>query len=535
MNSNMAFVTLAFMLFVAATAACYFLFPLKHRWIVLLVASYIFFWINSQWLVVVIFAATLITFLIGRWITAINEKSKKQLQERAEDLTPQRRKAIKAAAKKKSRAVLVLGIVLVLSFLLVLKYYNFFADVSNGLLKYLGVTLPYYSFLMPIGISFYTLQAIAYMTDVYRNKCTADTNLFKFMLFMSFFPQIVQGPIARHGQLAHQLYEGHRFDYERATFGAQLFLWGMMKKLIIADRIAVAVNTVFDNYQQYTGLMVFFAAACYGIQVYTDFSGGMDIARGAAQIMGIDLELNFRQPYSSRSIEEFWRRWHITLGAWMREYIFYPLSLSKGFGKLSKSARKVFGQFFGKRLPAFLAMFIVYFLVGIWHGPAWKYIAYGVWNGMFIVTGILLAETYDKTRAVLRIDDNAFGWRLFQMLRTFVIVSLGRFFPRAESLTVALRMFQNMTVDFFDLSFIVDGRLQDLGLDTANWILLAVAVVVLLVVDQMHERGVEIRKSIARQHVIFRWIVYYAAIMLVLIFGIYGPGYDSASFIYEQF
>ncbi|MBR6185568.1 MAG: MBOAT family protein [Clostridia bacterium] len=386
-----------------------------------------------------------------------------------------------------------------------------------------------------MGISFYTLQAIAYLVDIYHGKVQADRNPAKFLLFMSFFPQIIQGPIPRHGHLADQLYEGHAFDYRRLCFGAQLMLWGFIKKLVIAERLAIPVNYLFENYRNYSGPIVFFAVALYGLQVYADFSGGMDIARGVAQMLGIELALNFKQPYYSTSIEDFWRRWHITMGSWMKDYVFYPLSLSKAFTNLSRKSRKILGQFVGKRLPAFLAMFIAYFCVGFWHGANWKCIAYGVWNGCFIMSGILLEGVYQKSREICGINESAVTWRLFRMLRTFVIVSFGRFFSRAADLPTALDMFGRTFKHWRDITFITNGTLLKLGLNNANWIVLSLFVIVLLYVDSRHEKGISFREVFARQPLLFRWAIYIAAILLVLIFGIYGPEYNVANFVYEQF
>ncbi|MBQ1312827.1 MAG: MBOAT family protein, partial [Blautia sp.] len=474
------------------------------------------------------------TFFDGKAIYLVNRNAERYLKE-TEGLSRAQKKDYKEKANKKAKGLLLLGVLSDLGILLVLKYFNFFAENANKGLRFLGFQLPMLHLLLPLGISFYTLQAVAYLVDIYRNKLKPDTNLGKFMLFMSFFPQIVQGPIARHAHLAHQLYEGHKFSYERFTFGLQLILWGWMKKLIIADRVMIPVGQIFDNYQQYTGLIVFLGAVLYGVQVYMDFSGGMDIARGVSQILGIELELNFRQPYFATSVEEFWRKWHITLGAWMRDYVFYPLSLSKSFASLSRKTRKIFGQFVGKRMPAFLASFIVYLLVGIWHGPEWKYLAYGVWNGMIIMISILLVNVYAKMRSVCGIRETAFTWRAFQMFRTFILMSMGRFFSRAGGFLPAVEMMARSAKQWYNLAFLVDGSLIRLGLDNANWILLLIALIVIFGVDCLHEKGVFIRGAIARQPLIFRWMIYIGAILILLVFGSYGPGYDSASFIYEQF
>ncbi len=527
----MAFVSAAFVAFMAVVGAVYFAVPKNNRWVVLLVASYVFFFINSEWLIAVLIVQTLGTFACGRWMSSVDQKGAAAL----EGLEKKELREAKAALRKRKKRGMVLGVLFNLGALLFLKYYNFFAGNANIVLSLLGVSLPSLGLVVPIGLSFYTLQAIAYLVDIQRGKIAADTSLPKFMLFMSYFPQILQGPIPRHDQLAHQLYEGHSFDYKNLTFGAQLILWGFIKKLVIADRLAIPVNQVFDNWAYYDGPILFLAAAGYGLQVYADFSGGVDIARGFSQAIGIDMVDNFRQPYFSKSIEGFWRRWHITLGAWMKDYVFYPLSLSKAFARVGKRARRLFGTSAGKKIPPFIAMFIVYFCVGFWHGANWTFIAYGVWNGIFIMFGILLADQYDAAKKRLGINEESFSWEFFQMVRTFFLCAIGRFFSRADTLKQALGMIGGSTVGWYDLSFITDGSLTNLGLDVANWFVLFVAVLVLLFVDIAHERGIKIRETIAQEQIVARWIVYLAAFAVALIFGVYGSAYDSAAFIYQQF
>lgn len=533
----MTFVSLPFFAFTAGLALLYFLTPRRYRWVILLAGSYAFYWLNSRWLVLVLFGTTAATFLIGGWIQKVRDRDQAWLEANKAGLTREARKAKKQATKRSTRRILVLGIVIDLGALLYLKYFNFFAGNVNAVLTSLGAgaRVPTLSLLLPLGISFYTLQAIAYMTDIYRGKAKADRNLGQFMLFMSFFPQIVQGPIPRHGQLAHQLYEGHDFDYRRMCFGVQLMLWGLFKKLVISERIAIPVNALFSNYTQYKGPILFLAAAMYGLQVYADFSGGMDIARGVAQVLGIELELNFNQPYFSSSVEEFWRRWHMTMGSWMRDYIFYPLSMSKAFTAFGQKSRKLLGDFVGKRLPPFCAMFIVYILVGLWHGPSWNFVAFGVWNGVFIMLGILLEEVYRRIREKCGIKEKMVTWRLFRILRTFVVISFGRYFSHASGLRHALAMLGRTFQNWRDISFITNGTLLKLGLNTANWIALAACLLMLLYVDYVHEKGVSLRVVFARQALVFRWLIYIAAVLAILIFGIYGPEYNAASFIYQQF
>lgn len=523
---------MAFLLFVAVVVGAYFVVPKKIRWVVLLGASYLFYFLNSEWLILVMLAQTLITFACGLWMERVFSRG----AQKAKELPKKEARAEKRRTKSAARRVMALGVVINLAVLLFLKYWNFFADTGNRLLGGLGIALPQFlGLILPVGISFYTLQAIAYLSDVSRCKIQPDHSLPKFMLFMSFFPQILQGPIPRHAQLAKQLYEGHDFDYTRLCYGAQLVLWGFIKKLIIANRIAIPVDQIFNNAEYYHGLIVFLASVGYGLQVYADFSGGMDISIGISQMLGIELTPNFQQPYFSNSVEDFWRRWHITLGGWMRDYVFYPLNLSHAFAQIGKKTRKVFGPSAGKKIPPFIAMFIVYLLVGFWHGSSWKYVAYGLWNSIFISLGILLVDQYAAARKLFHIDEEATWWRVFQIFRTFIICSIGRYFSRAATLHTALEMIRNTFVHMYDLSFVTDKSLLDLGLNTANWFILVIALVVLFLVDFGHERQISFRDRIASQPVVVRWVIYLTAVMLPLVFGIYGSGYNAAAFIYQQF
>jgi len=530
----MDFVSAQFLIFITAVCTLYFIVPAKYRWLVLLAASYVFYFVNSRWLVLCLFAETVVTYYGGRRIRSIFIKRDISIAGH-DELSGSEKREIKKVYQRKARTIMLVCTLFCLGMLLYLKYFNFFIMPINKMCGFTGFSIEPHKLLLPIGISFYTLQAMAYVIDVYHGKIKADRHLLKYMLFMSYFPQIVQGPIPRYSELAEQLYVGHRFDYTRVCYGLQLMMWGFFKKVVIADRIATPVNMIFNNFDEYHGLIVFLAAAGYGIQIYSDFSGGMDIARGLSQILGIDMVLNFRQPYFSTSIEEFWRRWHITLGGWMRDYVFYPLSLSKLFTNMGKKLRKVFGSFAGKRIPAFIAMFIVYFLVGFWHGASLRFIAYGIWNGIFIASGILLSDTYDKIRSRIGIDSASASWKFFQIARTFFICSLGRLFSRGDGLRAALHMMRSVFDRWYDLSFLTDGSMLDLGLGNAEWYIFLLSVIILLLVDIAHERGIHIRESIARQHLIFRWIIYFAAIAFILIFGVYGPEYDSANFIYEKF
>ncbi|NBH13083.1 MBOAT family protein [Lachnospiraceae bacterium] len=532
----MAFTSAIFLLFFSVVCAVYFIVPIKHRWLVLLIASYLFYWQNSTYLVFVLAGMTAITWLTGLFLERQNLKKAYYLKLHAGNMNSSERKKYKFSVTRKKKMILILGIIIDLGILLFFKYSNFFVGSSSSFFQLLGIKIQNFqlNILIPLGISFYTLQAIGYMADIYWGKYPADRNFLKFALFMSYFPQIVQGPIARYNRLAVQFKEGHALDFNRLKSGCQLILWGFMKKLILADRIGIVVDTVFKNYADYGGMILFISAIFYGFQIYADFSAGMDIATGISQVFGINLEANFRQPYFSKSMEDFWRRWHITLGGWMKDYIFYPLSLSKKFASLGKAARKIFGNYIGKRLPPFLAMFLVYFLVGFWHGPDWKYAVYGIWNGTIIATGILLQPLYKKGISVFHVKEASYGWRLFQALRTFFLCTIGRLFPKSASCSIAFIMIQNIFLHPMPWQ-LVDGTIFALGLDGKDFCVAFFMVILLLLVDLAHEKNIQIRERIAAQGIIFRWLIYWTAFFLILIFGIYGPAYNSSDFIYQQF
>ena len=344
----MAFTSLYFLIFVAAVTGCYYAVPQKSRWIVLLAASYVFYLISSPKTFIFILFTTVVTFFGGRYIGRLNTEHKEYLEAHKSELSRDDKKELKAAVKKRKRKMVFLVLLADFGVLAALKYFRYYIEILAQ--AYGGVQLDL-GVLIPLGISFYTFQSAAYIIDLYRSKIEADSSLPRFALFLSFFPQIVQGPIARYDQLAGQLYEGHRFSYTDFTHGMQLILWGFFKKLVIADRVAVLVSQVFDNYGDYHGAIVFIALLGYSVQIYADFSGGIDIARGVAGMMGIEMSHNFMRPYFSDSISEFWRRWHMSLSFWCRDYIFYPISLSKFFGKCRQEPEKCFRRSHRQAVP----------------------------------------------------------------------------------------------------------------------------------------------------------------------------------------
>ena len=555
----MAFTSFNFLVFVAATVLVYYVAPRKFRWLVLLAASYTFYLMSSPKTFVFILLTTVITFLGGIQIDKANQECREYIDAHKDSLSRDEKKAIKEQYKhsKKKHAAIVL--IADFGILAILKYFRYYIEAMGipGLSAMTG------SLLIPLGISFYTFQSAAYIIDIYRDKIRADRNIVKFALFTSFFPQIIQGPIARYDHLANQLYEGHSFEYNNLAHGAQLMLWGFFKKLVIADRVAIMVSAVFDNYQDYQGWAVFAALIGYTIQIYGDFSGGIDIARGVARCMGIDMGHNFKRPYFSDSLSEFWRRWHMSLSFWCRDYIFFSISLSKTFGKMGKSLRKVLGDRVGKLFPVLCAQMATFITIGLWHGAEFKYVAYGLYNGIVIISGLLLEPYFKKWIEALHINIESKGWKLFQILRTMLIVICGRVFPKAASFTVALSMFASIFK--FSNKLGIKDTIHAMGLTKYDYIVLFVGCLIWFCVSLIEEReerlarageetggsivagkatgvvstivetGAEFRNALDKKPLPVRWAVYIVAVMAVIIFGVYGVGYDASTFIYRGF
>jgi len=532
----MAFTSVAFVVFLTITAAIYFSMPKRYRWIILFVANYVFYFFAGGGYFLYLILTTLSTYAATVKLGKMVAVNKDAYDIQKAELDKEAKKAWKAQFVKKKRGILIPTLLFNFGILALLKYSSFVSANVNAIFETMsfGLELPMHSFLLPLGISFYTFQSMGYLIDVYREKVVPERNLAKLALFISFFPQIVQGPIGRFQQLSEQLFRANTFSYERVKFGVQLMLWGAFKKLVIADRAGVLVDNVFGFSDVFGGAYVAAAALLYCVQLYGDFSGGIDIATGAAQVLGIDLEKNFERPYLAKSIPDFWRRWHITLGAWFRDYVFYPLSLSKFFAKIGKKGRQLFGNYIGKLLPVLIPQFIVFFLIGIWHGAEWKYIIFGVYNGMLIVLGILFEQPLKNLAKKLNIQTDCFSWRLFQVLRTLILVALGKIITRAPGVGASWFMFCSMLQDW-DIHVLWNGGMLQLGLDVKDLWVLFLSSSTLLCVSLMQESGIKIRENLAKQNLYFRWSIYFLAIFSLIFFGAYGLDYDASDFIYRGF
>lgn len=510
----------------------YSIIPQKTKKYFLLFASMVFFWLVSGQLIVYLILTIMSVHYFGIWLDRIQGKRNAAVKAAPKE----ERKALKKVFLHQSRLVLLFAAVIHIGVLLVIKYSPFFTTNVNNLFALLNVPLQLDipSYIMPIGISFFTLQAISYLFDVYRGLIKADDNIFRLALFMSFFPQIVEGPICRYGQTADQLWNVKQIEFENLKLGAQRILFGLMKKLVIADRLNPLIKEVFSNYSNYQGGIIAIAAVCYTIQLYMDFSGTMDAVMGIAQIFGVTMPENFQRPFFSKSISEFWQRWHITLGTWFKDYIFYPVTMSKPMKNLTSSARKKLGNHFGPLLAGSVALFCVWFCNGLWHGSAWNYIFFGMYHFALILAGNIISPAVTATNKKLHINADCFAYRTMQMVRTTILVIIGELFFRAEGLKDGLTMFGKMVTDF---SFsTLDSTLMDkLKIDVQDIIIVAVALVIIFVISVLNEKGINIRLSLKKKNIVIRWGLLYALIMFIVIFGAYGKGYVPVDPIYANF
>ena len=497
--------------FLPLCLAAYQIAPQKWRRRVLLGFSYLFFWLLSGKLIVYLLGTTVFVHCMGIWLDSIRSE------------------------KKKARRVLTLGILVLLGVLAYLKYYNFFVENVTGIFgNALPFTLAEKKILMPVGISFYTLQAIGYMADVYWGKIRAEEKLEKTALFLAFFPQIMEGPICRHSDTCDALYSGRPLEAENLTNGYIRIFWGLFKKKVIADRLAIGVDAIFGNYTSYSGFMVAFAAVAYTVQLYMEFSGCMDIIIGSGQLFGVTLPENFRQPFCAQSAAEFWRRWHITLGTWFKTYIFYPVSMSAPVKRWNQYGRKHFGKYVTMLGTSAMALFPVWLCNGLWHGARWRYIFYGMYYFTLILAGIAVEPVRDRILQVFHISERSVGLKFMRIAKTWLIIFTGELFFRADGLRAGIYMFRSMFRNF-DLGNLTDGSLLELGMTKADLIAVVVGCVAVAVVGFIKERGTNVRISLDRKPVFMRWSFYYVLILAVIVIAAYGDGYQAVDMIYAGF
>lgn len=466
--------------------------------------------------------------------------------------------AVHTASPKRSRKLIYGAAVLIqLSMLIVFKYLNFPAYTRLALSELSGGTYEFeaVSILAPLGISFYALMQLSYLTEVYRGSEKASRSVFDYGLYSGFFLHIVQGPIDRFAKLSGQfsaLSERVSFQKlftERFLNGFTRLFWGLFKKLVLSERLAVFVNTIYGDTEMYGGSFLVFAAVCYALQLYTDFSGCMDMLLGIGELFGIRLSENFKQPFFSRSDAEFWRRWHITLGNWFKDYLMYPLLRTRAFTALGKWGRRTFGKRQGKKIPVCLSLLIVWFLLGLWHGGMWTFIiGSGLWHCALMISAQLFEPLTKRFYKVTGLSEENRVWRGVQMLRTFLFVSIGFVFFRSDSLTMAFDIFYGMTRA--DMGLFTDEGFLSLGMSVPDAAVLLLGLMLLFLVSRKLEKSENVcsvgdaeaavwenasfAERVAPDETV-RLLFFSGLLLSVLILGFYGQGYDAADFIYSKF
>ena len=512
----------------------YFLIPQKFRWMLLLAAS-IAFYAYSGWTNLLYIGATAVTtFFVTKRIEKMAAAAKDAVSAHKSEWSRDEKKAFKEAEKKKRRRWLILLLVFNFGMLAVIKYGAFTMNNLNGIIGWFGErgTLPVPNFLLPMGISFYLFQTMGYAIDVYREKYPCEKNFARLALFVSFFPQLIQGPISRYDDLAKGLYVGNGFDAERVQLGVQRILWGYFKKVALADRILPAVTLLISDPEQYQGMYALLGMLYYTLQLYADFTGGIDITIGIGQVLGIPVTENFQRPFFSKNITEYWRRWHITLGTWFKDYLFYPVSVAQPMLKLSKWSREKLGKNIGKYLPVYVSTIAVWFVTGLWHGAAWNFIVWGLLNAVIILISERCTPLYNKFHKKCAWS-NSRPYDGFMAIRTTLMMGCLRMFDCYRDVPLTFKMFGTMFTKW-NVQIFTDGSLMKLKLTAADYGVLIAGTLILFTASMLGRKG-SVRKRVWERSRVLSCCLTVVLLLTVLIFGAYGIGYDSSQFIYNQF
>lgn len=531
----MLFTSVEFFLFLTVLFILYYVVPVRFQWLLLLAANAVFY-LNAGIDGCIYMGVTIVTsYLAVMGMTKLQKQCDIQLDAYKETWTKQEKKAYRSDIKKKKRCIFAVCIFINLGILAVLKYSEFAVENINGFtMRFIGTGfLSDAAFVLPLGISFYTFQTLGYVIDVYNGKAQAEKNILKMALFTSFFPQLIQGPISRFNDLKKTLYKPHTFSFKTVWFGLERMLWGYFKKIVIADRMLIAVNAIIGHPDTYSGFYVFCGMIFYAIELYADFTGGIDITIGIAQVLGIHITENFERPYFSKNIAEYWRRWHITMGTWFKDYVFYPLSVSMPVLKMSVAAKKRFGEAAGRKLPLYFVTLTVWFLTGLWHGAGWNFIVWGLLNGVIILISQECQPLYERFHTRFPGLKNKEAYKAFQIIRTILLMSVLRMLDCYGNVPLTFKMFISMFTDW-NAGQVLNGGLLTLGMGIKDYIAVAAGVVLLFAVS-IWQRKECIREYFWKKSIAVQYMAVFILLFIILIFGVYGIGYNSQQFIYNRF
>ena len=518
----MAVTSFSFFIFLFCGCIVFYISPKKLQWIVLLLLSLAFYH----------FAAadyTILFLLISAVLAYVSS-----------NLLKIRKIAASSRARKYVTAAAVLAVFLNILLWFLLKGSSFWIYMS-GLVHRLfpsAAVLPALPLAGALGMGYYTAQVIGYILDCYWGNAVPQSNFFKLFLFVVFFPQLTVGPISRYNDM-QCLYEKHRFSYDNMCLGCQRILWGVFKKLVISDRVGVIVSTIWADTAAYGGFYPWIALLLYPLQLYTDFSGCMDIILGAAELFDIHPAENFRNPFFSRTVQEFWQRWHITLGSWARDYVYYPVLKSKPVLALGKWSKKRFKnkKRIAKLIPWAAGNGVLWFVMGFWHGSVQHIFGVSLWYWSVLLVSEVCSPLLKKLVSALKIRTESLSYHLFQSVRTYVIFAVGTVFFSAPGLRMAIGRYETLFrgIQHPNPWIFFDGSIAGLGVTFQEINLLFLGVLALMIAAVLREKHGYARAWMQKQILPFRWIVWLSLFVIVLIYGMYGPGYDAASFIYEGF
>lgn len=507
----MAITSFKFLCFYALVLILYYLVPVftkkRGQWLILLSASVVFYVLSDKPVLIAYpLASAFVTWLLLKILVKFDKKE-----------------------VVKRRLVLVAELLVLLGILIGLKYAKF---ITGG------------NLLVPLGLSFYTFIVLGYFIEVYNGIAKPVQSFLKTALLGLYFPILISGPIYKTRESGDQFFEYHPLDYKNLTYGLMRMLWGFFKELVISERIATVVTTIYSNDTQYQGAYIFVGAILFVLQLYTNFSGCMDIVIGLSETFGIILPENFKTPFFAKNISEFWRRWHITLGVWMKDNVFFPLLRTKLFINLGKFNKAKLGKKAGKQLTTYIAMFVLWFSVGLWHGGDFKYvIGSGLLQWSYIVLGEITLPFFTWLFATkMHIDLQGRLANGFRVVRTYLLISFAFVFFRADSVAHALRMIKE-SVTCFNPEILVNGSLLELGLDVYGWVIMLVSLAVFIFVSALQYRIEEskisgytsVRDIIADKNIVIRWLIIIGLLFYVILLAEYGPGYSAAEFIYKDF
>lgn len=519
--------SLMFFVFVAIALILYYTVPKKLQWVILLFASLFFISYASKFAMLYMVAVTLLIYYGAVKIQGLNDK----FRENKKTLSKEDRKHLKSDIKKKQHYILTVMVIAAVGILAVLKYFNFFGETVN-LLTTKNI-VPFVKLAVPLGISYYTLMSVSYIVDVYRGTVEAEKNPFRLLLFVCYFPHITEGPFDTYDKLSPQFREYHKFDYDIFMNAASLLLLGLVKKMIIADRIAYIANEIFDNYTEYSGIPVIVGMVAYTVQLYFDFSGCIDIVRGVSKMFCIDIAENFNRPFFSHTIQEFWQRWHITLGTWLKNYVFYPVSLSKATKKITKNANKyIKNKYFAGVVISALPLLSVWFVMGIWHGASWKYVVYGLYYFALIMLGKIFEPLFVKIFEKSKVKRESKLFKAFQVIRTDLFVVIGLTMFRADTLNQFVTMIKS------SIKLNISGLLTVIStcneLNKCDFLLVIIMIIAFIIIEYYEKESMDALKFIVSNEN-RRWLWIILSILFVVLFGIYGTGYTEQPFVYAEF